>query len=186
MTTYVSPGHVISGAPATASWADQVSDSMDYIFNGVHRWKVTTVDSATNSFTSGTPKIVAWELETYDPAGLHGTGASDTFVTIVNPGLYLVRFTLNFAGNATGFRSGWISKGPTGTTPSTSTTWTVIQANESNATAGTSTTVTIDDEIECAAGDVLWVVGSQNSGGALAVATNAWSNSFSGRHVQTS
>lgn len=179
---YVSPATQTGGAVIPSSNLNAYKAAADYLSNA-DRWKVTTVDSTTNSFTTSTPKVVAWELETYDAFGLHGTGAADIQINIAQAGLYEVRSCLSFASNATGFRQVWVAKGASGTTPGTSTTNIVQLDSCSNAGASVVTTCLVEDEVQCAIGDVLWVVGQQSSGGALAVATAAYSNSFSGRWV---
>lgn len=186
MVSYASPGHVVAGA-AASSWGNKVSDSMDYL-SATDRWKVTTVDAATNSFAASTAKVVSWELETYDPMNLHVvTAVTNQKIIITNPGLYHVRTWLGFAAASSGLGEGWIAKGPTGTTPGILTA-NIVAIDRRVMTFGSafSAKVYVDDDVQCAAGDVLWVVGMQTSAGALAVPTAAYENSFSGQWIASS
>jgi hypothetical protein len=127
-----------------------------------HQAMVRVTKSATQSITSATDTAITWDQETFDTDTMHDTVTNNTRLTAPVTGKYLVIGCLEFAPNATGYRTVKIKKN--GTTDYNSET--VV-----NAGAGDAVRIVITDLVDLAAAGYVEIIGVQSSGAGLNVTT---------------
>lgn len=162
------------GAKITAAiWNGDVRDGINFLLAPprVLAYQTTTA----TSFTSGTFAVVGMDAETFDSDSMHSTSVSNSRLTIVTTGMYLIVGSLGFAANATGYRQAAIYKNGV-----------LVQRSIGMAASAGTTVVPITGLWSLTAGDYVELAGAQNSGGALASSLGADSTFIAAKWVASS
>jgi hypothetical protein len=102
---YVDPQSVhnpATGTIAPAAWGDTIRDDLEFL---VDPPACSVFHSVVQSTSSGVSTALAADSENFDNAGMHSTVTNNSRITIQVAGRYLLLATMEFANNATGWRS---------------------------------------------------------------------------------
>lgn len=86
---YVAPATVVSGTTITTAWGNAVKTGLDYQANAPC-CRVT--HNAAQSITDAAEITVAFNVEVFDPAGMHSTVTNNSRITFNDAGVYVVTF----------------------------------------------------------------------------------------------
>lgn len=109
--------------------------------------------------TSGSPTTLTFNSERADTEGIHSTGSNTDRLTCVTPGSYLVTACIQFASNATGYRTVEVVHSSSGT----------VLVERVPAVNGNATVLSVAGQVQLTAGQYVTVQATQTSGGALNV-----------------
>lgn len=154
---YSSPATVVTGTTGTSVWGNSVKAALDYLANR----PTVRVRKSNQNITTGTDTLLTWDLEDFDPLGMHSTSSNTSRLVVPDAGVYLFTLQPDWDGNATGQRSCSIGKNMAGTPPG-------LGANRlASATAHTraDVEVSLSGIVKLAANDYLEAFVYQDSGG---------------------
>lgn len=154
---------VTSEVPPAATWNIHVRDNLSWLGNDAPYCRLHR--TTTQSLNSGAGTAIAFDSELLDQGGMHSTSSNTERITVPAGmgGVYAIGGCIEWATNATGTRYTVIRLNGSGELDRS-------QVPVNSASFGTDTTVTTIYRL--AAGDYVELVGFQNSGGALNVATS--------------
>jgi hypothetical protein len=163
--TYNTIGLVSAGDPLTETiWNEQATNVNNYRvppFVRASKNATQSLNNSSNTFITF-PLLVTDTEAPDDPMWATGT---NSLITIRTAGIYTVSANLNFAQNSAGFRSLQIFRNPSSATDNNSS----IAGQQISPNASEATHCSCSTTIALAVGDVIRVMGFQNSGGALNV-----------------
>lgn len=123
-------------------------------------YAANVTNSAAISIANATATVLTFDTERRDDGGLHSLGSNTDRLTAPVDGWYALTANVEFASNATGFRT--ISFRKNGSAPGD-----IIWAAQANAVSGTETILQLSREAYLNAGDFIRVYAYQNSGAPL-------------------
>lgn len=154
---------------APAAWGDAVDAAVQWI-NDLHCRAAVSHSTTFSLATSGTAAALPYDTEARDVGGMHSTVTNNSRITVPAgaAGDYRISATVEFAANATGYRTVTLRKNGA----------TTIAVVRVPATATLATVITCTRLcVSMAVGDYIEVLGTQLSGGALNV-TGSTSSTF--------
>ena len=115
--------------------------------------------SVAQSIPNGTPTPITMDQELVDTDNVHSLTVNTSRLTIVTAGRYRVVGQVAWTNNATGFRGVRLNKNGN-----------LTSISRVSVATGVGNYMQVYDEILCAVGDYIELVGEQNSGAALTTA----------------
>ena len=153
-----STGNVLTVASGIPSWAAPAGGSSTFVGCKVFI-------GAAQSIANATLVTVTYSDEAFDTDGFHSTSSNTDRITIPSgkAGYYLVNWTVNFADNATGYRTSQVSKNGSR----------IGYGNWTDAISGDPTVTSNSVILNLAAGDYLTIQVAQTSSASLNLSVSA-------------
>lgn len=169
---YSTPPNFATGAILTEANLDTLSDDITFLASPP-RCRVYNNANISHT-TSGTQQALTFNSERYDTDTMHSTAVNTGRITFTTAGTYAVFANIEFASNATGYRS--LEFRINGAT--------FIASNVAQTNATQVTRMALYTEYVFSAGDYVECIANQSSGGALNIVANGnYSPEFGARLV---